>query len=204
MKKGTSDKDKKKGAESEDQRLWKEVTRSVTPYTKEKRKPVATPDIPAVPKTAAKKTSLAPAKPPAAKPPAAKPPALAASRPFLNIKPAPLPAAGAKAFDQGTADKMRKGKLPPEGSIDLHGMTQEEALRALRRSISGAIRQGKRTLLVITGKGRVSGGGGVLRRMVPLWLEETDLRAQVIAYTTAAPRDGGDGALYVRLRKPKK
>lgn len=122
-----------------------------------------------------------------------------------------LPAAGKKAlaappqkqgFDRATETKLKKGKLPLEGRIDLHGMTQEEAHRALRRFITDSLKAGRRTVLVITGKGRA--GGGVLRRMLPFWLEEPSLQKMVIALTAAQPRDGGDGAFYLRLRKKDK
>jgi DNA-nicking Smr family endonuclease len=71
--------------------------------------------------------------------------------------------------------------------------------------------RGDRNVLVITGKGTRAEmermrdftveERGVLRRLVPLWLGEPELRGMVISYTTAGPRHGGDGALYVRLRK---
>lgn len=191
MKKGGTPND----GDNEDARLWKAVTKTITSYTKEKRKPFAGKLVEAqTPEKRVKKAAKASIPAPLPAPDKAKV--------FLktDLKPA---RAAVKDFDKGTEAQLKKGKMPPEGRLDLHGMTQDEAHRALRRTITGAVRQGKRTLLVITGKGRVSGGGGVLRRMVPIWLEETDLRAHVIAYTTAPPRDGGDGALYIRLRKQK-
>ncbi len=113
------------------------------------------------------------------------------------------PAVPAKTagFDRATQDKLRKGKLDIEGRIDLHGMTQDEAWQALGRFVARAFKQHKRTLLVITGKGRVSTGGGVLRRMLPLWVQSGDLATQVLACTPATIKDGGDGAFYLRLRK---
>ena len=104
-------------------------------------------------------------------------------------------------FDRATESKLRKGQLEIEGRIDLHGMTQDEAYRALARFIARAYGQHKRTLLVITGKGRVSQGGGVLRRLLPLWVSEADMKIYVLACTPAAIKDGGDGAFYLRLRK---
>lgn len=104
-------------------------------------------------------------------------------------------------FDRSTETKLRKGRLEIEGRIDLHGMTQGEAHAALGRFIRAAVQAERRTLLVITGKGRL--GGGVLRRSLPLWLEDSAYGRDVLAITPAAPKDGGDGAFYIRLRKPK-
>jgi DNA-nicking Smr family endonuclease len=98
-----------------------------------------------------------------------------------------------------------------DGRIDLHGMRQSEAYPALRRFLFACAVRGDRNVLVITGKGTraemermrdfTAEQRGVLRRLVPLWLGEPELRGMVISYTTAGPRHGGDGALYVRLRK---
>ena len=114
--------------------------------------------------------------------------------------PLPVRAGPPPAFDRGMEEKLKKGNVAIEGSLDLHGMTQSEAYEALHRFIRHAVRAGKRTLLVITGKGRV-GGGGVLRRQLPLWLEDSALKGAVLAFTPAKQKDGGEGAFYVRLRK---
>lgn len=107
-----------------------------------------------------------------------------------------------KGFDRSTETKLRRGELPIEGTIDLHGMTQEKAFSALLRFIAQAIKHEKRTLLIITGKGSV--GGGVLKRMLPLWLEDERIAGHVLALTPAQPKDGGGGAFYLRLRKPRR
>ena len=80
-------------------------------------------------------------------------------------------------------------------------MTQAEAFGALHRFIHAAVAQEKRTVLVITGKGQRF--EGVLKRMVPQWLEEPDLARHLVAITPAQPKDGGTGAFYLRLRKPQ-
>lgn len=113
--------------------------------------------------------------------------------------PPPLPLPPPVRFDKGEEEKLRRGKRSIEKRLDLHGMNQGEAYDALHRAIRSAQRQEKRTLLVITGKGRV--GGGVLRRMLPLWLEERELREAILAWSPARPEDGGEGAFYIRLRK---
>jgi DNA-nicking Smr family endonuclease len=102
-------------------------------------------------------------------------------------------------IDQKTARKLSRGRIEIDARIDLHGMTQTRAHAALQRFLEMASRRGDRIVLVITGKGRES--GGILRRAVPLWLEERNLRALAAAWREANPAHGGEGALYVRLRK---
>ncbi len=138
-------------------------------------------------------------------------------------RPEPRPAAPAKPTVPPLADlererrKMRRigtGRIDIEARIDLHGMRQAEAHAALRRFLTRAHADGRRWVLVITGKGApldrereaddVGYGSierGVLRRNVPRWLAEPELRAIVVGYATAAIRHGGEGALYVQLRK---
>jgi DNA-nicking Smr family endonuclease len=95
----------------------------------------------------------------------------------------------------------RAGGTAVEARLDLHGLTQEEAHRALTRFIEASARAGLRQVLVITGKGRQ--GEGVLRGVVPRWLAEDSLRGRILAASPAAPRDGGSGALYLRLRRAR-
>jgi len=101
--------------------------------------------------------------------------------------------------DRATADKVKRGRYPVAGRLDLHGMTQIEAHRALAGFVSGARAAGKRCVLVITGHGRIS--GGVLKTSVPRWLTEPELRRHILAIAPAQPQHGGDGALYLLLRK---
>ena len=130
-------------------------------------------------------------------------PSLPARRPQVSIQSAGRPAqvSAPKGFDRSTETKLRRGQLPLEGRLDLHGMTQEEAFEALHRFIHAAVAQEKRTVLIITGKGRRF--EGVLKRMVPQWLEDPELARHLIAVTPAQPKDGGSGAFYLRLRKPR-
>ena len=86
--------------------------------------------------------------------------------------------------------------------MDLHGLTQVEAHRALQGFIEGAHLAGKRALLVITGKG-LTPGSGVLRDAVPRWLNEPSLRRMILAFSHAQPKDGGAGALYVLVRRKR-
>lgn len=103
-------------------------------------------------------------------------------------------------LDRASAERLKRGRYPIEARLDLHGMTQEEAHRALNGFIGRSRAIGRRVVLVITGHGRFS--GGILKAAVPRWLNEPGLRRHVLAMTKAQPRDGGTGALYLLLRKP--
>lgn len=184
----------------EDRALWEHVATSVTPLKGKRKTAKAASTPPAVTKPSTTKTATK-----------AKAAAKQATpqRATRDIGQRATPAIASKAppaqagFDRATETKLRKGQLAIEGRIDLHGMTQDEAHRALSRFVSRAYAQGKRTLLVITGKGRVSQGGGVLRRLLPLWVCAGDMKTQVLAVTPAAQKDGGEGAFYLRLRKSR-
>lgn len=138
-----------------------------------------------------------PAEPAAAPPPSPKPRARPA-------EPMPAPAEltpGARAdVDKRTADRLKRGKLPIEARLDLHGMTQEEALTELAGFLARVQSAGKRCVLIITGKG-AGREGGVLRRQLPQWLNQPANRARVVAFSSAQPRDGGHGAVYVLLKR---
>jgi DNA-nicking Smr family endonuclease len=116
--------------------------------------------------------------------------------------PAPVPAPPLDQFtgvDRATAERLRRGRRAIEARLDLHGMTQPEAHRALQGFVSGSRAAGRRCVLVITGHGRSS--GGILKSAVPRWLHEPDLRRDVLAIAPARPQHGGAGALYLLLRK---
>lgn len=104
-------------------------------------------------------------------------------------------------LDSPTHQKLAKGRLPIEGKVDLHGLTQSEAYTLLLSFLHRARSDGRRHVLVVTGKGLSSGGNGVLRRAVPGWFATQPFRALVSGYEEAARGHGGSGALYVRLRK---
>lgn len=107
------------------------------------------------------------------------------------------------SLDEPTLDKLSKGRLPIEGRVDLHGMTQQEAYSLLLSFLNRAHAGGVRYVLVITGKGSSSGGDGVLRRSVPAWLSTPAFRHLVSSHDHASRRHGGSGALYVRLRRAR-
>ena len=107
-------------------------------------------------------------------------------------------------LDKRTAARLRRGQLPVEGRIDLHGLTQDEAHRALSAFLDASLAAGRRCVLVITGKGLGPDGSvGVLRAAVPRWLNEAGIRRHVLAFQQAQPRDGGGGALYVLLKRSR-
>jgi DNA-nicking Smr family endonuclease len=105
------------------------------------------------------------------------------------------------AFDAPTRNKLSKGRVPIEGSVDLHGMTQGEAHTLLLSFLHRAYAEGLRYVLVITGKGSSLGSDGVLRRAVPDWLATPSFRILVSSHDSAARHHGGGGALYIRLRR---
>jgi DNA-nicking Smr family endonuclease len=97
--------------------------------------------------------------------------------------------------------RVARGREPIDARFDLHGLTQAEAHVALSRFLRSASSRGARLVLIITGKGSRSGEVGVLRRQVPLWLALTEFRDLVIGFEDAHAAHGGEGALYVRLRR---
>lgn len=103
--------------------------------------------------------------------------------------------------DGRTLERLKRGKLRPEDRLDLHGMTQEEAHQSLISFIDNARVSGMRSVIVITGRGRLSEGGGVLRKQMPQWLNSLEIRSGILAFTEAQPRDGGRGALYILIRR---
>ena len=98
---------------------------------------------------------------------------------------------------------VARGKEAIDGKLDLHGLTQSEAHAALLRFLRQASAREARLVLVITGKGARGGDGerGVLKRQVPQWLALSEFRSFVIGFEDAGVRHGGEGALYVRLRR---
>lgn len=197
----------------EDEALWAYTAASLQPLPIRKGRHVSgAENLDGVPpfetKTGKKAaTSPAPAKPqdpPLPVPPRAGTGNASAATPALNT------------FDRKAARKLRQGRFEIEARIDLHGMRQQEAHAALRRFLHASFRRGLRWVLVITGKGgarhrrdeEVYGFGtpepGVLKRNVPQWLTDPDMRAIVVSYTTAAVSHGGEGALYIQLRNPER
>ena len=106
-------------------------------------------------------------------------------------------------LERRTAQKLRRGQIPIDASLDLHGMTQSEAYAALRAALQRSQALGHRCLLVITGKGTGRANSGILKAMVPQWLDQSINRNRVLAFKTAQPQHGGAGAIYVLLRRQR-
>jgi DNA-nicking Smr family endonuclease len=128
----------------------------------------------------------------------------------------PMPATGRYSapaeLERRQARRIAAGKIAIAARLDLHGYREAQARARLRTFLFDAHARGELTVLVITGKGARSAAGdpqgersrGMLRRHVPLWLAEPDLRAIVTGVSEANARHGGAGALYVRLRNPSR
>jgi DNA-nicking Smr family endonuclease len=113
-------------------------------------------------------------------------------------------------LDGNTAEALRRGARAPDYRIDLHGLTEARAHQALFSGLGRAHKDGARLALVITGIGNpkndetakwMASPHGVLKQMVPRWLNESAFTALVTGWGPAHRRHGGDGALYVYLRK---
>jgi DNA-nicking Smr family endonuclease len=144
--------------------------------------------------------------------PAPKPQASINRPPQLYVRPLEADAAapgstepGSPGIDKRTRTRLLRGQIPPQSHIDLHHRTQAEAHRLLRMFLEASQSAGLRCVLVITGKGyRSDGSIGVLKTMVPRWLGESPNSERVLTFSPAKPWHGGDGALYVLLRRSKR
>ena len=176
--------------------LWVDVTRSVAPL--KRRKAVA---------KAAKGAAPPVDEQPGNEKAKSKTPATILPTPLRAPRTAPPPLA---PLGRRMKQKVARGSEPIDARIDLHGMTQSEAHHALARFLRAAQRDGARMVLVITGKGARNGASadafaerGVLKRQVPFWLESAELRPLVIGFEAASHGHGGQGALYVRVRRSR-
>lgn len=170
--------------------LWVEVAKSVA-----KRRGATLPAL------AAPRPAAAPAQD-ASAPPAAP------GKPHRPAGPPPL-----APLERRLKRDLARGRAGVDSALDLHGMRQAEAHHALRGFLHRAQAQGERLVIVVTGKGNSRGPEssgswfdepGVLRRLVPHWLREADLRAIVLGFEEAGRAHGGAGALYVRLRRAER
>jgi DNA-nicking Smr family endonuclease len=173
----------------DDDELWDRVAATATPLRKRKAsKPTRT--------SAAERTET----------PAPKPRTKSASA----VPKKPTHAAGAP-LDRQTSRHLEKGRIAVEARLDLHGMRQADAHAQLKRFLKSAQARGLKHVLVITGKGAEGDAKsfyeederGVLRKVVPHWLADKDLSPLVVSFSPAPRRLGGEGALYVRLRRPR-
>lgn len=179
---------RKRHLSEEERALWESVARQVKPLRKKPRLAKQTPSL-------------------AGEPPAARPGA--SPRPIVSV-PAPKPSKPATPplAPLGRREKSRlsRGRNEIDARLDLHGMTQSRAHRALHGFLHRAHSEGLTFVLVITGKGKVGGSEaerGVLRRQVPQWLSLPEFRSLVVGFEEAHIGHGGEGALYVRIRRAR-
>jgi DNA-nicking Smr family endonuclease len=116
----------------------------------------------------------------------------------------PLPLSPLAPLGRRMRTRVARGKEAIDGRLDLHGLTQSEAHAELLRFLHMARARDARLVLVITGKGgRSAGERGVLKRHVPQWLNLPEFRTLVIGFEEAHIAHGGEGALYVRVRRTR-
>jgi DNA-nicking Smr family endonuclease len=171
---------------SEEERvLWENVAKQIKPLRKKSR--IKTPET-ASPGREAFGAAKSPALKKVAAPRAARP------------APPPLVPLGRRE-----RSKLLRGRSDIEARLDLHGMTQPHAHRALSGFLQRAHLDGLTFVLVITGKGKMGSGTerGVLRRQVPQWLGQPEFRALVVGFEEAHIGHGGEGALYIRIRRAR-
>lgn len=178
----------------EEENLWKRITDTATPLSNKGKVETVSP-----PKSFVAKNKPKPSVSTFRVGEAAAPPPATETR--IHIPDQPL------RMDRKAFARMKRGKSAPEARIDLHGMTVDVAHTALNTFLLRSHAQGKRLVLVITGKGRLGDDDplgpsrGILRRQVPHWLEQPPLRQLVLQTTPAHQKHGGSGALYVYLRR---
>lgn len=174
----------------EEKALWDHVTRSIAPM-----RPLPKPAPAAEPAEAMEAVAEKPSRPKRM---------ATAAVPAPKAPPGPPPLA---PLEPKLRRKLSRG-AEVDARLDLHGLTQAAAHGRLIGFLRGAQGEGHSLVLVITGKGGEGvtmlageGGRGVLRRLVPQWLAAPEMRALVVGFQTAARGHGGEGALYVRIRR---
>lgn len=166
----------------EERLLWRAVTQSVKPFADlaDTLEDIAAAPLSAAPSPAAEIA-------PVAGPPRKTPP-----RPLAPIS-------------RRLRQRIARGTEEIGARLDLHGLTQREAFAALLRFLVRAQAQGATNVLVITGKGSTDGDygseRGVLKRQVPHWLRQPEFREFILGFEDAHRAHGGEGALYIRLRR---
>jgi DNA-nicking Smr family endonuclease len=181
---------RKRALSEEERALWDSVARQVKPLRKKPR--------------AAKSTGAAPT---AESPPAVK--IAPSSRPVVSVQtPKPSKPAAPPLAPLGRREraKLSRGRNEIDARLDLHGMTQVRAHRALLGFLQHAHHDGLTFVLIITGKGKMGNASserGVLRRQVPHWLGLPEFRSLVVGFEEAHIGHGGEGALYVRIRRAR-
>ena len=180
---------RKRGLSEEERALWESVAKQVKPLRKRHRAPKP----PAVSSEAEAKVGTKPV---------ASPRHVAAPRIVVPPKPAPPPLA---PIGRRERSHLSRGRKEIDARLDLHGMTQTRAHRALFGFLQRAHHDGLTFVLIITGKGKIGAESerGVLRRQVPQWLGLPEFRSLVVGFEEAHIGHGGEGALYVRVRRAR-
>ena len=176
---------RKRALSEEERTLWESVAKQVKPLRKQRAVKAQAP--PQVETQAVVKPAVPPKSIPARAAPTPK-------------SPPPLAPLGRREWS-----KLSRGKQEIDARLDLHGMTQTRAHRLLFSFLQRAHSDGCTFVLVITGKGKAGSDGerGVLRRQVPHWLGLPEFRALVVGFEEAHVGHGGEGALYVRVRRSR-
>lgn len=184
---------RRRALDAEERALWETVTKQIKPLRRRKPKELEVAaeagEEAAAPQAARARSSRAPEAPK---------PAVTVPRPKA---PPPLVTLGRRERTH-----LARGRKEIEARLDLHGMTQARAHRALIGFVTSSSENGLTFVLVITGKGRsgaLDAERGVLRRQVPEWLGLPELRRFVVGFEEASIGHGGAGALYVRLRRAR-
>jgi len=180
---------RKRALSEEELALWESVTRQAKPLRKKHR--------------AAKVEAVPPdIEPPVTVKPAALPKSLPSASDIRMQKSAAPPLA---PLGRRERSQLSRGRKEIEARLDLHGMTQSRAHRALSGFLQRAHHDGLTFVLIITGKGKMGAESerGVLRRAVPQWLSQPEFRALVVGFEEAHIGHGGGGALYVRVRRSR-
>lgn len=187
----------------EEARLWSLIASTVRPAASARRVVCD----PAAPAESAPPQSAAPPPPPVLAPAPRRADAELLARlaaEGVGARPTPSAArasasAGVPSIEPNRRRRIARARDPIGARLDLHGHDQDRARAVLHAFIARAHADGDRAVLVITGKGRM--GGGVLRVRVPDWLNEAPSRARVAGVSAAEARHGGEGALYVALKR---
>ena len=169
----------------DDRRLWSRVERTLDKVTAKAAAPE--PEAPAAPEPKSPPKFVKPTK-------AAPPPATAVQ------KPRPVPHAAPHELEPRRHRRLARERDPIDARIDLHGHGRFQAQDALTSFLLGAHARGYRAVLVVTGKGS-RGGTGIIRASVAEWVAQPPLRAIVAGVSPAHRRHGGEGAVYVTLRR---
>jgi len=180
---------RKRGLSEEELALWESVAKQTKPL---RRKPRA----------AKAPAEVDDANAPAVTKPAASAPEPTAPVKAVRAKPEPPPLA---PIGRRERSHLSRGKKQIDARLDLHGMTQTRAHHALSSFLRRAHSDGLTFVLIITGKGKIGAESerGVLRRQVPQWLSLPEFRALVVGFEEAHIGHGGEGALYVRIRRAR-